>query len=82
MYPPLEVGKSLEEVQAGKIQLYSHELEAAGFDPMPKLTLHPQPEEGFYRLIYGRAPMHTFSRTANNRNLGALMPENSATSSK
>ena len=30
----------------------------------------------FYRLIYGRAPMHTFSRTANNRNLVALMPEN------
>ncbi len=62
---------------SGRIQLYSHELEAAGFDPMPKLTLHPQPEEGFYRLIYGRAPMHTFSRTANNRNLVALMPENS-----
>jgi thiosulfate reductase/polysulfide reductase chain A len=62
---------------SGKIQLYSHELEAAGFDPMPKLTLHPQPDEGFYRLIYGRAPMHTFSRTANNRNLVALMPENS-----
>ncbi len=65
------------KTESGKIQLYSHELEAAGFDPMPKLTLHPQPEEGFYRLIYGRAPMHTFSRTANNRNLVALMPENS-----
>ena len=65
------------KTESGKIQLYSHELAAAGFDPMPKLTLHPQPEEGFYRLIYGRAPMHTFSRTANNRNLVALMPENS-----
>jgi thiosulfate reductase/polysulfide reductase chain A len=65
------------KTSSGKIQLYSHELEAAGFDPMPKLTLHPQPDEGFYRLIYGRAPMHTFSRTANNRNLVALMPENS-----
>ena len=64
------------KTESGKIQLYSHELEAAGFDPMPKLTLHPQPDEGFYRLIYGRAPMHTFSRTANNRNLVALMPEN------
>jgi thiosulfate reductase/polysulfide reductase chain A len=65
------------KTSSGKIQLYSHELEAAGFYPMPKLTLHPQPDEGFYRLIYGRAPMHTFSRTANNRNLVALMPENS-----
>ena len=43
---------------------------------MPKYTAHAQPEDGFYRLIYGRAPMHTFSRTANNRNLVALMPEN------
>lgn len=65
------------KTETGKIQLYSHELEAAGFAPMPKFTAHAQPGEGFYRLIYGRAPMHTFSRTANNRNLVALMPENS-----
>lgn len=62
---------------SGKIQLYSHEMETAGFDPMPVFTRHPEPQEGFYRLIYGRAPMHTFSRTANNPNLVALMPENS-----
>jgi thiosulfate reductase/polysulfide reductase chain A len=62
---------------SGKIQLYSHEMEEAGFDPMPVFTQHPEPQEGFYRLIYGRAPMHTFSRTANNPNLVALMPENS-----
>jgi len=61
---------------SGKIQLYSHSLEAAGFDPLPRYTAHPEPQEGFYRLIYGRAPMHTFSRTANNPNLVALMPEN------
>ncbi len=62
---------------SGKIQFNSKELQEAGFDAMPKYTSHPQPEDGFYRLIYGRAPMHTFSRTANNRNLVALMPENS-----
>jgi len=62
---------------SGKIQLDSKELKEFGFDSMPVFTAHPQPEEGFYRLIYGRAPMHTFSRTANNRNLVALMPENS-----
>lgn len=60
----------------GKIELYSTKLEAAGFDPMPVYTPHPEPEAGFYRLIYGRAPMHTFSRTANNQNLIDLMPEN------
>ncbi len=61
----------------GKIELYSTEFEAHGFDPMPKFTAHPQPEEGFYRLIYGRAPMHTFSRTSNNPNLWDLMDTNS-----
>jgi thiosulfate reductase / polysulfide reductase chain A len=63
--------------ESGKIQLYSKELESYGFDPLPVYTAHPEPEEGYYRMIYGRAPMHTFSRTANNRNLVALMPENS-----
>jgi len=62
---------------SGKIELYSTYLEGAGFDPLPKYTPHPEPSEGFYRLIYGRAPMHTFSRTANNPNLTDLMDENS-----
>jgi len=61
----------------GKIELFSTELQDEGFDPMPVFTPHPEPPQGFYRLIYGRAPMHTFSRTANNPNLTALMHENS-----
>ncbi len=60
----------------GKIQLYSNELAAGGFDPLPKYTAHPEPPEGFYRLNYGRAPMHTFSRTSNNPYLADLMDEN------
>jgi len=61
----------------GKIELFSNDLAAEGFDPMPVFTQHPEPPEGFYRLIYGRAPMHTFSRTANNHNLWDLKKENS-----
>ncbi|MDT8392383.1 MAG: molybdopterin-dependent oxidoreductase [Bacteroidales bacterium] len=61
----------------GKIELYSTELQAEGFDPMPVYTPHEEPPQGYYRLIYGRAPMHTFSRTANNPNLTDLMEENS-----
>jgi thiosulfate reductase/polysulfide reductase chain A len=60
----------------GKIELYSLDLEAKGYDPMPKYTEHKQPDEGFYRLNYGRAPMHTFGRTANNPHLADLMDEN------
>jgi thiosulfate reductase/polysulfide reductase chain A len=61
---------------SGKIELYSTAFADAGFDPIPKYTHHEEPAPGFYRLIYGRAPMHTFSRTANNPNLTDLMDEN------
>jgi len=60
----------------GKIELYSSELADAGFDAMPVYTAHQEPPQNFYRLIYGRAPMHTFSRTSNNHNLWDLMKEN------
>ena len=61
----------------GKIELYSTELAREGFEPLPDYTHHPEPPEGYYRLNYGRAPMHTFSRTSNNHNLWDLMSENS-----
>jgi thiosulfate reductase/polysulfide reductase chain A len=60
----------------GKIELYSTSFANEGFDPIPSYTAHPEPPEGYYRLIYGRAPMHTFSRTSNNPNLFDLMDEN------
>ncbi len=62
---------------SGKIELYSIYYEQMGFDPLPVYVTHEEPAEGYYRLIYGRAPMHTFSRTSNNPNLTDLMDENS-----
>lgn len=62
----------------GKIELYSTALAAEGFDPLPNYTAHEEPPAGFYRLSYGRAPMHTFGRTANNALLKDLMEENAA----
>ncbi len=78
-YPDLyfEKGEDVEfYTNTGKIELYSTALAAEGFDPMPVYTPHPEPPEGFYRLIYGRAPSHTFSRTSNNVNLTDIMDEN------
>ncbi len=60
----------------GKIELYSTRLEKAGFDPMPRYTAPQKAPPGHYRLNYGRAPAHTFSRTSNNPLLFELMPEN------
>jgi thiosulfate reductase/polysulfide reductase chain A len=70
-------GETIEfNTNSGKIELYSSAIDEEGFPAMPVYTKHPEPEDGFYRLIYGRAPMHTFSRTANNPNLTDLMDEN------
>jgi thiosulfate reductase/polysulfide reductase chain A len=63
---------------SGKIELYSPKLAAQGFDPMP--TWHDEevedPPQGYYRLLFGRAPVHTFGRTTNNRLLSEVMDEN------
>jgi thiosulfate reductase/polysulfide reductase chain A len=73
----LQPGEEYEfNTNTGKIELFSTDFQAEGFDPMPVYTPHPEPAQGYYRLIYGRAPMHTFSRTANNPNLTDLMDEN------
>ena len=63
---------------SGKIELYSQRLAAHGFDPMP--TWHDDdvedPPPGYYRLLTGRAPVHTFGRTTNNRLLSEVYDEN------
>jgi len=64
---------------SGKIELYSPRLATLGFDPMP--TWHDDdvedPPPGHYRLLTGRAPVHTFGRTTNNRLLSEVYSENS-----
>ena len=66
----------LLHTKSGKIEFYSQQLEEYGFDPLPEYTAHPEAPEGYFRLNYGRAPMHTFTRTANNPNLTDIMSEN------
>lgn len=62
--------------ESKKIQIYCKELAEAGIDPLPRYEPTPEPPEGFFRLLYGRAPMHTFGRTQNNPVLTRLMREN------
>ncbi len=49
----------------GKINLYSEELAAAGHDPMPVYEAIDEPPTGYFRLLYGRHPVHTFAKTQN-----------------
>jgi len=62
--------------QSGKIELFSSVLKDLKFDPLPKFSSVEQPPPGYLRLIYGRAPMHSFARSENNAWLNDLMPEN------
>jgi thiosulfate reductase/polysulfide reductase chain A len=64
------------ETPSGKIELVSSELKHKGFDAVPRYTAQPQPPAGMFRLLYGRSPVHTFSRTTNNPWLFELHKEN------
>ncbi|MCB1047478.1 MAG: molybdopterin-dependent oxidoreductase [Calditrichaeota bacterium] len=73
----VEDGLQLEfYTDSGKIELFSNKLLAQGFDPMPVYTDHGDPPEGYFRLLFGRAPTHTFGRTTNNRLLSETFSEN------
>lgn len=61
---------------SGKIEFYSLQLQQAGFDPVPKYKRPASGPAGSFRLLYGRAPVHSFSRTQTNRILSDAMPEN------
>ena len=62
---------------SGKIEFYSMQLAEAGFDPIPKFTAPEEPPPGSFRLLYGRAPVHTFAKTQSNPILADMMAENS-----
>ncbi|MEP7183776.1 MAG: molybdopterin-dependent oxidoreductase, partial [Betaproteobacteria bacterium] len=73
----VEDGAALEfDTPSKKVEFWSDQLKAKGFDPVPKYTPPPNAPDGHFRLITGRAPMHTFSRTQTNPLLADLMPEN------
>ncbi|MBT4286873.1 MAG: molybdopterin-dependent oxidoreductase, partial [Deltaproteobacteria bacterium] len=59
-----------------KIELYSQRLVDFGHDPMPEYHKQKMVPESFFRLLYGRTPQHTFTKTTNNSMLLELFPEN------
>ena len=64
------------KTKSGKIELYSETFKEAGFEPMPVYTETLQAPQGFYRLLYGRSPVHTFAKTQNNWLLMEMHGEN------
>jgi thiosulfate reductase / polysulfide reductase chain A len=72
------------ETPTGKIEFWSTALQKyseahgnpRGFEPVPVYTPPEEPPRGAYRLLTGRAPVHSFSRTQTNPLLHEVMPEN------
>ena len=72
-----EEGKEIKfRTKSGKIELYSEEIKSFGFDPIPNYTDHGDPPKGMFRMLFGRAPVHSFGRTTNNRLLAQSFPTN------
>lgn len=61
---------------SGKIEFWSQQLADHGFDPVPKYEPPQANPPGTFRVLYGRAPVHSFSRTQTNPLLHDMMPEN------
>ncbi len=64
------------DTDSGQIELYSEAFAALGFDPLPEYRPQEEPPPGMFRLLFGRAPTHTFGRTTNNRLLSECFREN------
>lgn len=61
---------------SGKIEFYSTQLAEKGFDPVPVYRRTAEPPPGSFRLLFGRAPVHSFGRTQTNAILHEMMDEN------
>jgi thiosulfate reductase/polysulfide reductase chain A len=59
-----------------KIEFVSSRLEASGIESFKPYECPKKPDEGYYRLAFGRSPVHTHGRTQNNPVLSEIMPEN------
>ncbi len=77
--PPIYFDQGIEPyfpTPSGKIEFYSLQLEQAGFDPIPRYRKPAAGPAGAFRLIYGRSPVHSFSRTQTNPILRDAVREN------
>jgi len=62
---------------SGKIEFYSNQLKEKGFDPVPRYTPPAPAPSGYpFHLLFGRSPVHTFSKTQTNPLLHDLKKEN------
>jgi thiosulfate reductase/polysulfide reductase chain A len=69
--------KSLKfKTPSKKIEFLSSGLAESGFESFKPYERPKKPEPGYFRLAFGRSPVHTHGRTQNNPVLSEIMPEN------
>jgi thiosulfate reductase/polysulfide reductase chain A len=59
-----------------KIEFVSSRLQESNIESFKPYDRPQKPDEGQYRLAFGRSPVHTHGRTQNNPVLSEIMPEN------
>ena len=75
-FDPAEGTPQAFKTKTGKVELYSQTMVDAGLPGLPDYEPPEEPPPGYFRLLYGRSPVHTFSRTTNNPILAEIVPEN------
>jgi thiosulfate reductase/polysulfide reductase chain A len=75
--PIYEAGPEMTfKTKSGKVEFFSQTMADAGLAPIPEYEPPEEPPPGYFRLLFGRSPVHTFSRTTNNPNLLEIVGEN------
>ena len=76
MFDPKNL-KGQFKTPSGKIEIISEKLNKAELPSLKEYESPIKPTKGTFRLVYGRAAVHTHGHTINNPLLHELMPENS-----
>lgn len=75
--PIYEPGPEMSfKTPSGKVEFFSQAMAQAGLAPMPEFEPPEEPPPGYFRLLFGRSPVHTFTRTTNNPRLLEIVGEN------
>jgi thiosulfate reductase/polysulfide reductase chain A len=73
----LMAGDALKfKTPSGKIELISQSLTKNNFPSFAPYVSPKRPENGSFRLVFGRSPVHTHAQSQNNIYLNEIVPEN------
>jgi thiosulfate reductase / polysulfide reductase chain A len=72
----MELERKPFPTSSGKIEISSIYFQQNGWSPIPTYEQVGKPPTGFFRLLYGRSPVHTLTQTCNNSWLNHESPEN------